>query len=84
MNDANQYQQNQLNQLSGNLSPNGMGIQPVTVHVHASDKPGHKETSGAPSETSQAVAQQAQETAMKQHKAKLSRLKKRLALLRYL
>lgn len=79
---ANQMQLNALNQLSGTIAQNGMGsIQPVTVHVHASDKPGHK-NSPPPPEQSRAVAQQAQEIAMKQHKAKLAKLKKRLALLR--
>lgn len=82
MNQQDQYQQNALNQLSGTMAQNGMGaIQPVTVHVHASDKPGHKDAPPPP-EQSRAVAQQAQEIAMKQHKAKLAKLKKRLALLR--
>ena len=78
-------QQNSLNQLSGPLSPNDMPVQsPVTVHVHASDKPvSHKETSMNLPDESRAVAQQAQNNAMRQHKLKLSKLKKRLALLRY-
>jgi len=79
-----QMQQNALNQLSGTLASNEMPMQsPVTVHVHASDKPlSHKETSPVYPEESRAVAQQAQNNAMKQHKLKLSKLKKRLALLR--
>lgn len=79
-----QMQQSQLNQLSGAMGPNDMPIQtPVTVHVHASDKPmNHNEPNMNLPEESRAVAQQAQNNAMKQHKLKLSKLKKRLALLR--
>ena len=70
-----------LGQLSGSISPSALTqLKPVTVHAHASDKPG----SGTPPqpEESRQTAQQVQETAAKQHKIKLMKLKKRLKLLK--
>lgn len=77
-------QQNALNQMSGTMQQNTMeGIQPITIHAHASDKSSKQsQHQHASPEASQKIAAQVQEDAKKNHDHKLVKLKTRLKLLK--